>query len=300
MHQLKPQHNELLPSIATTEGPLKIGAHVSGSGGLDKAIDRALEIEAECVQLFPSPPQGWGFKLPDELVATEFKRKALENAIGPNVFHAIYLVSLGSDDPTLVERGRTSLVKYMNLAGDLGVSGVIFHLNSLKGRGFAGVFPQVVENLAAVLAESPSEVQLILENSAGMGNHLGSKFAEIGAFVRALADPRVQVCLDTQHSFAAGYDLRTPSSIERVMEEFDREIGIDHLAAVHCNDSKPLLGGALDRHENIGEGQMGLAAFEAILGHSAFANVPFYLEVPGFTGNGPDRENVGTLKSLRR
>jgi apurinic endonuclease APN1 len=187
----------------------------------------------------------------------------------------------------------------MNVAGDLGVRGVIFHLNSHKGRGFEGVFGQVVESIREVLDQSPSDVQLMLENSAGMGNHIGSKFSEIGAFVRELADPRVQVCLDTQHSFAAGYDLRTKESVEAVMDEFDREIGLEHLMAVHCNDSKPELGGALDRHENIGEGHMGLAAFESVLAHPAFAEVPFYLEVPGYEGKGPDAANVSTLKAVR-
>ena len=278
---------------------MRIGAHVSGSGGIDKAIDRALDIGAECVQIFPSAPQGWGFKEPDELVVAEFRRKAFEHDIGPNVFHAIYLVSLGADDPQLVQRGKMSLAKYMSVAGDLGVRGVIFHLNSHKGRGFEGVFGQVVESIREVLDQSPSDVQLMLENSAGMGNHIGAKFSEIGAFVRELADPRVQVCLDTQHSFAAGYDLRTKESVEAVMDEFDREIGLEHLVAVHCNDSKPELGGALDRHENIGEGHMGLAAFESVLAHPAFAEVPFYLEVPGYEGKGPDAANVSTLKAVR-
>lgn len=278
---------------------MRIGAHVSGAGGIDKAIDRALDIGAECVQVFPSPPQGWAFKTPEEPVVAEFRRKAYEHDVGPNVFHAIYLVSLGADDPQLVERGKASLAKYMNAASDLGVAGVIFHLNSHKGRGFEGVFGQVVESIREVLEQSPADVQLMLENSAGMGNHIGSKFAEIGAFVRELDDPRVKVCLDTQHSFAAGYDLRTKEAVEAVMDEFDRDIGLPFLAAVHCNDSKPELGGALDRHENIGEGRLGIGAFESVLAHPAFATVPFYLEVPGYEGKGPDAENVSALKAVR-
>ena len=276
-----------------------IGAHVSTAGGVDQAVDRAMDIGAECMQLFPSAPQGWGFKPVDEKVAADFKRKAFEYGVGPNVFHAIYLVSLGSDDPALVARGKSSLTKYMNVASDLGVMGVVFHLNSHKGRGFDGVFGQVVGAIREVLDQSPEDVMLLLENSAGMGNHIGSKFSELGTFVRELADPRVHVCLDTQHGFAAGYDLRTAEGVAGVMEEFDREIGTQHLLAVHCNDSKPPLGGAVDRHENIGEGQMGLAAFEAILAHPAFRDVPFYLEVPGYEGKGPDAANVQTVKAIR-
>ena len=278
---------------------MRIGAHVSSSNSADLAIDRALDIGAEAVQIFVSPPQGWAFKPIDEKVAADFKAKSLEHNIGPNVFHAIYLVSLGSDDETLVSRGKSSLTKYMNAAGDLGALGVIFHLGSHKGKGFEAVLGQVAAGIREVLDQSPEDVMLILENSAGMGNHIGSKFSEIGTMMREVDDPRVQVCLDTQHSFAAGYDLTTPEGVAGVMEEFDREIGLSHLVAVHCNDSKPPFGGAVDRHENIGEGQMGLAAFEAILAHPAFRDLPFYLEVPGYEGKGPDAQNVQTIKEIR-
>lgn len=278
---------------------MRIGAHVSVAGGVHNAIDNALAIGAECVQIFPSAPQSWGFRPIDEEVQTKFRMGAREHGIGPNVFHGIYLVSLGSDDPGLVQRGKSSLAKYLNVAADLDVMGVIFHLNSHKGRGFEAVLPQLTGSLREVLDAAPDHAQLILENSAGMGNHIGSRFAELGAMIKALDDPRVHVCLDTQHAFAAGYDLTTPEGVATAMEEFDSEIGLHHLVAVHCNDSKPPLGGALDRHENLGHGQMGVAAFEAIMAHPAFRDVPFYLEVPGIEGKGPDAENVNILKGIR-
>ncbi len=278
---------------------MRIGAHVSTANSADLAIDRALEIGAEAVQIFVSPPQGWAFKPIDEKVAADFKTTALENNMGPTVFHGIYLVSLCSDDPALVSRGKSSLIKYMSAAQDLNALGVIFHLGSHKGRGFDVVFDQLIAGIREVLDESPEDVLLILENSAGMGSHIGSKFSELGQVLRAVEDPRVKICLDTQHSFAAGYDLTTSEGVAGVIEEFDREIGNEHLVAVHCNDSKPPLGGAVDRHENIGEGQMGLAAFEAIVGHPALRDVPFYLEVPGFEGKGPDAQNVQTMKEIR-
>lgn len=278
---------------------MRIGAHVSTANSADLAIDRALEIGAEAVQVFVSPPQQWSFKPVDEKIATDFKIKAREHNIGPNVIHAIYLVSLGSDDEALVNRGKSSLKKYMNAAGDIGARGVIFHLGSHKGKGFEAVLDQVASNIKDVMAESPEDVFLMLENSAGMGNHIGSKFSELGTMMREIDDPRVKVCLDTQHSFAAGYDLTTPESVANVMAEFDREIGLQHLSAVHCNDSKPPLGGAVDRHENIGEGQMGIGAFEAIMADPAFRNVPFYLEVPGFENKGPDVQNMETVKEIR-
>ena len=278
---------------------MRIGAHVSTSNSADRAIDRAVDIGAEAVQVFVSPPQGWAFKPVDEKIATDFKLKAQEHNIGPNVFHAIYLVSLGADDEALVSRSKGSLRRYMHAASDLGALGVIFHLGSHKGKGFEAVREQVANGIREVLADSPDDVYLMLENSAGMGNHIGSKFSELGTMLRDIDDPRVQICLDTQHSFAAGYDLRTVEGVSAVMDEFDREIGLQHLKAVHCNDSKAPFGGAVDRHENIGDGQMGIGAFEAVLGHPAFRDVPFYLEVPGYENKGPDAQNVTTMKEIR-
>jgi deoxyribonuclease-4 len=278
---------------------MQIGAHVSSSGSLDLAIDRAVAIGAEAVQIFCSPPQGWAFKPLDEKVVTAFKNKALEQGIGANVLHGVYLTNLGTQDKENLQKGVVSLTNYMNAAHDLGMLGVIFHVGSHRGVGFDAVFQQIIDSLTEVLANSPDDTYLMLENSAGMGNSIGSKFSELGAIVKAMSNPRIKACLDTQHSFSAGYDLTTPESVAEVMAEFDSEIGVGKLMAVHCNDSKPPLGGGLDRHENIGEGHMGLAAFEAIMGHPAFRDVPFYLEVPGFEGKGPDIQNINSLKPIR-
>ena len=278
---------------------MRLGAHVSAAGKLDLAIDRAVGIGAEAVQIFVSSPQGWAFKPLDEKQTADFRSKALEHNVGPNILHGIYLVSLGTQNTENLRKGIQMLVNYMNAAHDLGMLGVVFHLGSHGGLGFDGVFRQVIESMNRVLDNSPDDAMLIVENSAGMGNHIGSKFDDLGAIVKELGSPRVRVCLDTQHSFAAGYDMTTPGTLAGVMAEFDREIGLDRLVAVHCNDSKPPLNGGVDRHENLGQGHMGLAAFEAILAHPAFREVPFYLEVPGFEGKGPDKQNVDILKSIR-
>ena len=153
--------------------------------------------------------------------------------------------------------------------------------------------------LAQVLAESPQDTQLIIENCAGMGNQIGASFADIGRIMAALASPRVKVCLDTQHSYAAGYDVASREGLERTMDVFDRAIGFEHLVAVHANDSKIPFGGGVDRHENIGEGNIGLEGFELIMAHPAFRDVPFLLEVPGQERSGPDIPNVERLKEIR-
>ena len=279
---------------------MKIGAHVSTSGGLDKGIDRAGEIGAEAVQFFASSPRMWRFRAPKEAEVLAFREKSESTGISPAFIHASYLVNVGGSTE-LVGKSIQSLVSSLEVASQLGAVGVIFHGGSHKGAGFDAVFEQAIAALTLVLERTPDDARLLIENSAGMGSHIGSSFAEIGRLVEALGNDRVGVCLDTQHSIAAGYNIIEPSGIESALDEFDREIGLDRLAVVHANDSKTPLGSGVDRHENIGEGSLGEAGFETIMGHTAFRDVPFLLEVPGFGEDhkGPDKENVDRLKSVR-
>ncbi len=279
---------------------MKIGAHVSASGGLDLAIDRAVAIGAEAAQVFGSPPQGWALKEHPEEVTQRFREKAADADMAGAIFlHGVYLVNLATEDETNLRRGVGSLVFYLKLAGKLGAQGVIFHVGSHKGVGFDAVLPQIVAAMQQVLTRADNDALFIIENNAGQGNQVGGNFHEISRIMEAVGSPRVKVCLDTQHSFASGYDLSTPEGLAKTMTEFDHEIGFEHLVAVHANDSKMPLGAAVDRHENIGEGFIGLEGFRSIVAHPAFASVPFLLEVPGFERKGPDVENVQRLKTLR-
>ena len=278
---------------------MRIGAHVSTAGGLDKAIDRAVELGAETIQCFCSSPQGWAFKPVPEKQTADFRQKAKEAGVWPVFLHGIYLVNLGTPIPENLQKGKESLINYMHVASAMGGAGVIFHGGSHKGAGYEGIFRQTVNSFLEVLTNSPQDVWLIIENSAGMGNHIGSKFDEIGRILKAVDDPRVKVCLDTQHCFAAGYDITSPGGLDKAMDEFDREIGLANLVAVHANDSKVPFGAGVDRHENLGQGQMGAEAFLAIMSHPAFRDVPFILEVPGFEKKGPDKPNMDFLKDVR-
>lgn len=277
---------------------MKIGAHVSTAGTLDKCLDRACDIGAETIQLFASGPQSWRpCAHADEAIDT-LRRRAGECGVAPLFLHGIYLINLASADPALVGRSVGSLKQYLKFCARSGAQGVIFHVGSHKGAGFDGVLAQVAGAIERVLADTPAEASLILENSAGQGGSVGSTFAELGAIIRAVGSPRVKVCLDTCHCYAAGYDLKTPAGVAAAMDEFAREIGLDRLVAVHANDCKAGLGSGLDRHENIGQGHLGEDGFRAIMAHPAFRDRPFILEVPGYAGNGPDKENVETLKRI--
>ncbi len=278
---------------------MKIGAHVSASGGVDKAIGRAQEIGAEAVQIFSGAPQAWRRKeyKPDEVQA--YAARVEETGISPTFLHGVYLVNLATGNPENLAKSREALVHDMKVCHLLGAKGVIFHIGSHRGRGYDEVFGQVVESVRWIIAATPEEAWLILENSAGMGGAIGSKFGELATIIREAGSPRVKVCLDTQHAFASGYDLKSQAGLEAAMAEFDREIGLERLVAVHANDSKCPLGGGVDRHENIGQGHIGRGGFEKIMAHAAFADVPFLLEVPGFAKQGPDRENLEILKEIR-
>lgn len=278
---------------------MKVGAHVKASGGVDKAIGRAEAIGAETIQIFSGAPQAWRRKeyQPEEVEA--YKAGAAEKGIGPAFVHGVYLVNLATDKEENLAKSLDALVHDMDVCHLLGVKGVIFHIGSHRGAGYEQVFRQVVESVRKIVDATPEDTWLILENSAGMGGAIGSKFEELGRIIREVGSPRVKVCLDTQHTFAAGYDLKTKDGLVAAMSEFEAEVGLDRLVAVHANDSKCPLAGGVDRHENIGEGHIGLDGFQNIMSHPAFRDVPFLLETPGFDNQGPDQRNVEILKGLR-
>lgn len=278
---------------------MKIGAHVSASGGISKAVGRGVEIGCETIQIFGSSPQSWAFKPVPDAEVESFRQQASDSGLGPVFLHAIYLINMGTADQANLAKGIDSLINYMTLAADIGAGGIIFHPGSHKGAGYDAIFEQAVESIKRVLDKSPEGPYLCLENMAGMGQHIGAKFQELGDIIKAVDNPRLRICLDTQHSFAAGYDLTTQQGVDNMMAEFDQAIGVDKLAAVHANDSKQPCGSGVDRHDNIGEGLIGEAGFEAIMGHPAFRDVPFFLEVPGFEGKGPDQRNIDILKDIR-
>lgn len=263
---------------------MKIGAHVSAAGGLDLSIQRAKDIGADCTQIFVSPPRQWNQTAHSPEIVENYKKAVSESRIDPNFIHGTYLINLGTQDPKHLQKSIDWLIYGMNEAHKLNMTGVIFHTGSDKGGNPA-------KAIKTILDSSP-EVFLILENSAGAGKIIGDKFTELYRILDEVGDPRLKICLDTCHGFAAGYEIAS------MIDTFDAELGLKNLVAIHANDSKFDLGSNKDRHANIGEGFIGKEGFKTLLNDPRLKDIPFILEVPGFADNGPDKENLEILKSL--
>ncbi|TMD98178.1 MAG: deoxyribonuclease IV [Chloroflexi bacterium] len=275
-----------------------IGGHVSTRGGIDKAVDVALSIGAEVIQTHPSQPQTWRPLTIEEATAERLREKAAAARLAGHWFHAVYLINLATADEVLLKRSIGSLVHYMDLAARLGADGVVFHPGSHRGAGFEPMLPTIGSALRQVLGRTDSPARLLVENSAGQGGCVGCRFEEIGAILDVAGDdPRLGVCLDTCHSFANGYDIRTPAGVRSTIDEFESAVGFDRLVLVHANDSREELGANRDRHANIGEGLIGTAGFGMLLADPRLRRVPWVLEVPG-EGQGPDLANVNRLREL--
>jgi deoxyribonuclease-4 len=229
----------------------------------------------------------------------QFRDRREEAGIRSVVCHALYLVNLASPDPALRQRSIDALVNQMHWCERLGIMGLIVHVGSGKGSlDHAEAIEHVVFGIEQILARSAS-VAFLVENTAGMGMSIGSDFADIGEIFQRLGhDPRLGVCLDTAHTFEAGYDIATHDGLELVLEQFDHDVGLDRLRAIHANDSKTKFGSNVDRHANIGQGYLGEDGMGTFMTHPAMRDLPFYLEVPGLAGRGPDRENIALLRRL--
>ena len=276
-----------------------VGAHVSSSGGIYKAVDRAVEIGAESFQIFGAAPQMWRRKQHSEADVDTFREKFRQAKLHSCYIHAVYLINLASPDDELWRKSTDTLTEELTLAARIGADGVIVHVGSHMGTGFEAALPRMRDGIREALDRTPEDARLLLENNAGAGRSVGSSFAELSAIVNAVDDARVQICLDTCHAHAAGYNVATVAGLKAMVDEFQRELGAGLLAAIHANDSKTELGSGKDRHENIGEGTIGLKAFRRMIRNRTLRRASWMLEVPGVDRKGPGQADVEMLRALR-
>lgn len=278
-----------------------LGAHLSIAGGHAKALHSIIEKGGNALQIFSASPRGWNLvKLEDETIEN-FVKEAKKLNISPIYFHASYLLNM-ADDGRIGQLSRQLLVHELKLAVKMGVKGSIIHLGSFKSENpFDENNPHenysiLIKNCQEVLEKIPSESLFIIENAGN--KKICQSLDELARIVKDLNDPRVKVCLDTCHLHAAGYDLTTKEKFDEFITNFDKKIGLDRLEVIHMNDSKDSFNSSRDRHENIGEGQVGIDVFKFLLNDARTREKAFIIETPGFDDKGPDKKNLDIVKSL--
>ncbi len=273
-----------------------IGAHVSVEGGLHKGIERALAIGADCMQIFGSSPQQWAVRFPNDDDVKKFHELKKKHRFGPVYLHASYLVNLASSDRKIWHTSVGSLVGHLKIAEIIGAEGLIFHIGAGKEQERGEAIANVKRGVERVLAEFQGKAKLVMENSASK-KKIGADPKEIGELFCRFDSNRVSVCVDTAHAFEAGViESFTAESVRGFTDSLDKEIGLKHIAVIHANDSRTKYNSGHDVHENIGEGYIGLEGFQNLAKEKRLQDKVWLLEVPGFGGKGPDKENVDRLR----
>lgn len=282
----------------SSSSPIKCGVHVSIAGSIDQAVDRARERNCDTFQIFTRNPRGWKLKklIPDE--ATQFRDKLKASAITPAVAHMPYLPNLSCPKKGLYKKSLRALIVELERCDVLGIPYLVAHLGSHLGKGRAIGLERLVDAIDTAFSSSKGKAMLLLENTAGTRNSMGSSFEDIQEIIdRVKEKSRVAVCFDTCHAFGAGYDLRDVASVESTVAELKRTVGLESLKVVHANDSKGELASGRDRHEHIGMGHIGEQGFRAILHNDVFRKLPLILETP-IDKRATDVTNMGKLREL--
>tara|TARA_B100001750_G_scaffold8504_1_gene6520 strand:- start:718 stop:1557 length:840 start_codon:yes stop_codon:yes gene_type:complete len=277
---------------------MKLGVHVSIAGSIDLSITRARSLDLNTFQIFTRNPRGWKFSDLQESAILNFKNKVLSENISTVVCHMPYLPNLSSPKDDVHKMSVQALSSELERCNKLGINYVVTHIGSHLGTGIEKGLERVIKACNTALSDSSNDTMIILENTAGTKNNVGSKFEELKYIFDNVKDnSRIGFCFDTCHAFAAGYDLSSRKSTLDTIKTFDKIIGLKHLKVVHLNDSKGELGNGLDRHQHIGQGHIGEDGFREILKHSLIKNLPLILETP-IDENFSDKDNIQKIYSL--
>jgi len=277
-----------------------IGPHVSTAGGLPKAIERGVERDGEAIQIFNQSSRAWRPMLRGDDEVAEFRTAMDASPIDAIVIHAVYLINAASLEDEIRTKSLAALTDALRLGDRIGAAGVVLHPGSQKGAPYDDCMRAVGEALREVLAES-ERCPLLLEDTAGAIGTLGRDIDELARLVElGGGHKRLGVCLDCCHLLASGFEIRTPDALGGLVDEFEAKIGLERLGCLHVNDSKMPLGSNRDRHENIGDGELGREGIRTFLSEPRFDGLPALIETTGVDKKGPDSKQVRLAKRLRR
>lgn len=301
---------------------MKFGAHISITGGIENAPQRASSLGCECFQIFSrSPHGGESFKVKREKAGV-FKSECKKYEINNYYIHTPYYINLASANNKIYYGSISAIKNELIMADLIGAKSVITHLGSAKDLGKKEAEKKLIEGLrkifqlsfalnkrkkipplkkgfGEIFREKRFKAQLLLEITAGAGKIMGDNFEEIAYFIqeaeKEMSKNKLGVCFDTAHAFASGYDLRDEGAVKKTFDKFDKTIGIERLGLIHCNDSMAELGSHIDRHDNIGSGKIGPEGFKAILSDKRLKDLDFIIETP----KGKEKEDLEVLKGMR-
>ncbi len=277
----------------------KLGAHESVAGGLYKAFDRINAVGGEALQIFTRNQRQWKpapLKEEEVQLFREARGKCGNMMVAS---HGSYLVNFATAKPELLEKSETAFILELQRCQELGIPYLVLHPGSHGGDGVEAGLSRFVAGLDGAIKKSETDIEVLIETTAGQGTGLGAGFEELGYIMtNSEYTARLGICVDTCHIFAAGYDIRSAASYNATIGELDDKVGLDRVKFFHLNDSKKELGSRVDRHEHIGQGAIGLAGFENLLNDTRFAGLPMTLETPKSDNLAEDRENLATLRSL--
>jgi len=277
---------------------VRFGAHMSIAGGVDRAVDRAVEAGCDTLQVFTGNARQWASRPLDADEITAFREKRAEHGLDPAVAHASYLINLASDDDELWERSWKACAEELARCRALGLDGLVLHPGAHRGAGREAGLERVARALERAVV--PRHPPVLLEGTAGQGTALGGDLADLRWLLDRLDTARLGVCLDTCHLHAAGYGLGTPEDCDRTLAEIERVVGMRHVRVLHCNDSRGEAGSRLDRHAHPGRGTIGVRGFRALLTDVRVDGLAAILETPKDEDGAWDRANLARLRAMHR
>ena len=277
---------------------MRFGFHISIAGGFSKVVERARKRGCETIQFFSRNPRGWKYKSLDKEDVEEFRSTLKSSDLFPVFLHMPYLPNIASPEPRYHALSIDSMATELERAEQLNAQYIIVHIGHRMDSPEANAIEAVSQGINEALERATNSVVVLLENTAGQGSEIGSTFEQIAAIMDRVEDQRrIGVCLDTAHSFEAGYDLSSEEGIERTFESFDRLVGLERLYLLHLNDSKTILGSRRDRHWHIGKGRIGLEGFRSLINHPSLRHLPGIMETPR-KDTVEDLRNMKVIRSL--
>ena len=278
-----------------------IGAHVSPSGGLVKALERGVERDCAAIQIFNQSPRAWRTTGYSDQDFADFREAQAGGPIEAVVIHAVYLINAASKDPEIRRKSLASLTHALRIGDGIGAAGVVLHPGSAVGEPKDEAMARIIEVIDLALAATES-CPLLLEDTAGAGQTIGRTFDELAELIAGVATEhldRLGVCLDCCHLLASGYDVSDAERLTAVVDDFEAVVGLDRLHCLHVNDSQAPLGSNRDRHANLGDGALGREGIAAFLSEPRFEGLPALLEGPGREGKGVTADDIAWARELR-